>query len=187
MRQRRILIFQAILLCFLMLGWHRSAVGGGFHTGVMIGAGSYPESVVVGDFNNDGKPDLVFADGCGDPNCLTTGVVSVLLGNGNGTFQPAKQYVSGPSGTSSCYVAAGDFNGDGALDLVVVNNAINKFGTISVLLGNGDGSFQAPVFYSPGPTPVSVVVGDFNNDGALDLAVVITSHNYVSILLGHGD
>ena len=83
----------------------------------------------MGDFNSDGALDLAVA------NNANPGTVSILLGNGNGSFQAAKSY---PTDQAPKSVAVGDFNGDGIPDLVTANN----FGTLSVLLGNGDGSFQ---------------------------------------------
>src|SRR5262249_38340245 len=88
------------------------------------------------------------------------------------------------AGSFPVSVAVGDFNGDGALDLAVANQ---DFGRVSVLLGNGDGSFQAPRSLSAGSHPTSVAVGDFNGDGALDLAVGNRDSNNVSVLLGDGD
>ena len=88
--------------------------------------------------------------------------VSVLLGNGDGTFQAAVNYAAGR--TSS--VAVADFNGDGIPDFAVAN----AVATCSVLLGNGDGTFQAAVNYAAGPAPYCVAVGDFNRDGEADLA-----------------
>ena len=88
------------------------------------------------------------------------------------------------AGSSPSYVATGDFNGDGKLDLIVANLGSND---ISVLLGNGDGTFQAAVNYGAGSGPRSIGVGDFNGDGKLDLAVVNTNGNNVSVLLGNGD
>ncbi len=137
-------------------------------------AGSGPDSVAVGDFNGDGKPDLAVAN-YGD------GTVSVLLGNGDGTFQAAVSYGAG-SGPAS--VAVGDFNGDGKADLVVANSTD---GTVSVLLGNGDGTFQAAVNYGAGSGPASVAVGDFNGDGKADLVVGNCNDGVVSVLLGNGD
>jgi hypothetical protein len=88
-----------------------------------------PDSVAVGDFNVDGKLDLAVAN-------YATSSVSVLLGNGDGTFRPNGSYTAG----NSPYVAVGDFNGDGFPDLAVRSSEASY---VSVLLGNGDGTFQA--------------------------------------------
>src|SRR5437773_1829662 len=139
-----------------------------------VHAGSNPTSAAVGDFNGDGKLDLAVAN-AGSKN------VSVLLGNGDGTFKAPVNF--GAPGSQS--VAVGDFNGDGKLDLVVTNAGV------SILLGNGDGAFRAPVTYATGNSPSSVAVGDFNRDGKVDLAVANsgTSNGVasVSVLLGRGD
>ncbi len=150
---------------------------GTFTPRVDFATGQFPNSVAIGDFNRDGKPDLALANG--------SGTVSVLLGNGDGTFQTHVEYTAGPGAFS---LAVGDFNGDGKLDLAVVNNNSNQSGTVSILLGNGDGTFQPHVDYPVGIGPYSVGVGDFNRDGKLDLVVA----NYpsvftVSVLLGNGD
>jgi hypothetical protein len=150
---------------------------GTFRPRVDFATGLFPNSVAIGDFNGDGKPDLSLANG--------SGTVSILLGNGDGTFQPHVDYAAGPGAFS---LAVGDFNGDGKLDLAVANNNGNQSGTVSVLLGNGDGTFQPHVDYPVETGPYSVAVGDFNRDGKLDLVVA----NYpfvftVSVLLGNGD
>ena len=137
-------------------------------------AGSRPYGVAAGDFNGDGKADLVLANYSSDN-------ISVLLGNGDGTFQSAVNYGVGSSPFS---VAVGDFNGDGKLDLVTANYWSNN---VSVLLGNGDGTFQSAVNYAVGSAPSSVAVGNFNGDGKLDLAVANSGSNNVSVLLGNGD
>jgi hypothetical protein len=145
-----------------------------FDAPMIFGTG-YAYSVAVGDFNGDGKLDLAVANGVG---------VSVLLGNGDGAFQPAVTYAAG---TYTESIAVGDFNGDGKLDLVVTNN-LSSGGTVSVLLGNGDGTFQAPRTYGVGASPYGVAVGDFNGDGKLDLAVTNSgSSGSVSVRLGNGE
>jgi FG-GAP-like repeat/Bacterial Ig-like domain (group 3) len=137
-----------------------------------------PTSVVVGDFNGDGKQDLAVLSAAG------TGSVNIYLGNGNGTFQTARNYPVAASTSASRLLAVGDFNRDGIQDLVATNSGLNS---VAVLLGNGDGSFQAPAYYAVGNGPWNVVVGDLNQDGFLDLAVSSDGSSSVSILQGNGD
>src|SRR5262249_20911589 len=110
--------------------------------------------------------------------------VTVLLGNGDGTFRVSDTHqVAGRFVLASGLVAA-DFNGDGHLDLVETSTD----GTVNVLRGNGDGTFHDPVALRPGVFPGSVAVGDFRGDGIPDLAVTDFDHgNTVSVLLGNGD
>jgi len=141
--------------------------------------GGTPNSVVVADFNGDGRPDIATAN-------QATNNVSVLLQNSNGTFQPAVNYAVG-NGPASLQV--GDVNNDGKLDLVVVNVTD---GTIGVLLGNGDGSFQAQNLTTLSVTPLpNVVIGDFDGDGKLDVAVAVPTAQVgtfaAAVLLGNGD
>jgi VCBS repeat protein/FG-GAP repeat protein len=150
--------------------------------------GTNPKAVVIADFNGDRKLDIAVANS-GDPAVGDAGNVSILLGNGDGTFQPAHDVTAGKNPWS---ISVGDFNGDGYLDLVVANNGMNVTGgwlpgTVSVLLGNGDGSFQTHVDYPTGTGPTSVAVADFNGDSRLDLAVAAHPANVVSVLLGKGD
>jgi len=160
---------------------------GGFRPPMNYPVNPSPTSIVKGDFNGDGNLDVVVT-GCGDDQCTTTGAVIVLLGEGNGKFVRGGQFVAGPPNTTADTLASGDFNGDGTPDLVVVNNGVNQFGTISILLGDGQGGFLAPVSYSVGgSTPVWPVVADFNGDGNLDIAVSVTTTNSVAVLLGKGD
>ena len=133
----------------------------------------------MGDFNGDGNIDLAVANRLGADG--GAGGVGIMLGNGDGTFQPAVNY---PAGDEPNYIAVGDFNGDGKLDLAVANSAADN---VSVLLGNGDGTFGAPVNYQAGNGAVEVSAADFNGDGNLDLAVANTNDNSVSLLLGNGD
>ncbi len=145
-----------------------------FAPAVHYKSGLYPQCMAVGDFNGDGKLDLAVAN-------AQSHQVSVLLGNGDGTFADP---ISSPAGEwFASSVTAADFDGDGKLDLVVANAGSHM---ISVLRGKGDGSFHALVQYPVAPGPHSVVVGDFNGDGALDLAVATTS-GAVSVLAGKGD
>jgi hypothetical protein len=153
-----------------------------FFTVPTFPAGSAPRSVAVGDFTGDGKQDLAVVD---TVDYGGSAGVSVLLGNGDGSFQSPVSYTVGANPWA---VAVGDFNGDGIPDLAVVNvNMQNPTGTVNVLLGNGDGSFQAPVSYAVGHYPQAVAVADFNGDGTPDLAVANYNDGTVSVLLGNGD
>ncbi len=162
---------------------------GSLRAPVMYSTGSFnPMSVAVGDLNGDGIPDLVVASQCASSVNCGTGQVSVLLGNGDGTFQSPVPYSTGTG--SSYFVVIGDFNGDGSPDLAVANQTSQTANsTIAILLGNGDGTFQAPVSYSTGaPSAVFLAAADFNGDGALDLAVANSgTQDSVSILLGNGN
>jgi hypothetical protein len=138
---------------------------------------SWPEGIAVGDF--DGSGHLGFA------TCDTSGYVYVFLGNGNGTFTAAA-----PTTAPNCStLVAGDFNGDGKLDL-----AVNDFGndTVTILLGNGNGTFTQSASLALGTNndPTALAVGDFNDDGKLDLAVGVTvgsPSDLVKIFLGNGN
>jgi hypothetical protein len=141
----------------------------------------YLTQVAVGDFNGDGKPDVVF------PNYNTSSQVEVSLNNGNGTFKAP--VVTNVAGTGLIGIAVGDFNGDGKLDVVVGQYPDkNGFGAVRIMLGNGDGTFQAGKTISVATTPSVIVVGDFNNDGKLDVALsLLNATPDVNVLLGNGD
>jgi hypothetical protein len=124
-----------------------------FASAVVYGSGGDQAlSVAVADVNGDGKPDLLVTNSCVSSSNCANGTVSVLLGNSDGTFHAAVTYDSGGNGGGS--VAVADVNGDGRPDLVVANNCASSGscanGTVSVLLGNGDGTFQTAVVYSSG-------------------------------------
>jgi len=136
-----------------------------------------PIAMTSGDFNSDGNLDLAIVN-------QTTNNVTVLLGNGNATFSLA---TSSPFavGKSPVAIASADLNADGHPDLVVVNQTDN---TISVLLGNGDGTFTSAL-NSPlatGQAPTAVAIADFNGDGVPDIAVTDPQTDSVSVYLGLG-
>jgi hypothetical protein len=151
-------------------------------------------SLAVADLKNDGNLDIVATSGCvfgGRRQCTITGTVSVLIGNGDGTFQPAVLYNTNqyyPTG-----VAVADFNDDGKPDLSVSNycsgpTTICGPATVSIFLGNGDGTFQPSMTYSTrGKDAVGLTVADFNGDGILDIAAPNYDTDNVAMLLGVGD
>jgi hypothetical protein len=166
------------------------AVAGGSGVSVLLGqgdgtfqpaqsyaAGLAPQAVALADFDHDNNLDLAVANGGGDP--IPVGTVSILLGKGNGAFQAAPSYVVGSYPLS---VAVGDFNGDGILDLAIADQgSVALTGTVSVLLGNGDGTFRLVATLDAGSGANSIVVADFNGDGKPD---IVTTNFYESVVRG---
>lgn len=155
---------------------------GTFQSATKYQAGNGPFGIAAGDFNNDGIIDIAVADRNATAFCSSgqMGGLHILLGNGDGTFQPPNSYASGGCPMS---VAVADFNSDGKLDVVVANYLDNN---LSLFLGNGDGTFQVPANFATGQTPFSIAVGDFNGDGKPDV-VVANGSGSISVLLNNGD
>ncbi|HEX4001189.1 MAG TPA: FG-GAP-like repeat-containing protein [Candidatus Acidoferrales bacterium] len=146
---------------------------GTFKKQTNLNTGHLPVSVIAANFHDltsGTEVDLAVANQ--DDN-----TISIFQGNGDGTFK-APTSISLPSGYEPAGLASADLNGDGHIDLVVADSGSN---TISVLLGNGDGTFRQRTDYPTGSKPVCVAFGDFNGDGASDIAIANQSGNSVSI------
>jgi hypothetical protein len=168
-----------------------TTTNGGGRTHVLLGfgdgtfgapiplAGTGGTSSAVGDFNGDGTADLAVAG-------TSRADVGVFLGNGDGSFQAEARYGPDVRGRS---VAAGDLNADGRDDLIAVTYEYNgktgllQYGEVAVLLATGNGAFLPAVHYAAGTNPQALAVGDFDRDGATDVAVANSGSFDVSVLL----
>ena len=152
---------------------------GGFSAPLTFTGTSSAAAVIAADVNGDGKLDLAIAD--------TGNLVAVLLGNGDATFQAPLTFAVGqfPAG-----IAAGDFNGDGRLDLAVTDGGSSQSqhgNTVAVLLGTGNGQFQAASFVPVAAGPIGIAVADLNHDSKLDITATNSATDQVSVLLGKGN
>jgi len=165
---------------FLGTGDFSNFTPGPYQPRVDYAVGVMPNMLTIGDFNGDSKIDLAVANG----SSFTPSSISVLPGKGDGTFQ--QQIQTAVQGTN--WIANGDFNGDGKLDVAIVTN-----GSVTIVLGNGDGTFHQgssyPLYSANGTG--TITTGDFNHDGKLDLAVThlaqASAQGMVSVFLGNGD
>lgn len=137
--------------------------------------GLKPSNLAAGDWNHDGRPDVALTSPLG---------LSILLGNGDGTFQASIAYSYG-AGEQPTNIIAADFNGDGSLDLAFILAAAPS--QVAVSLGNGDGTFQSPVSAAVGSSPTNMTAADLDGDGNLDLVTVDTFVGQISVFLGNGD
>jgi hypothetical protein len=137
-------------------------------------AGTNPSDLVTADLTGSNVTDVITSD-------FSSASIAVLIGNGNGTFQPPVTY---PVGNSPESLAVGDFNHDGIPDIVTANDGDN---TISVLIGKGDGTFAPAVSYSVGIRPQAIAVADLNGDGFPDIVTADEGSNEVSVLLNEGN
>ena len=159
--------------------------GGSFASASHYPAGTGADSLAIGDLNGDHKLDMVTANANG---WNRSGTASVLIGRGDGTFEPATSVTvdRGPRG-----IVLEDFNGDGKLDLATaISGGWFETNQVNVLFGHGDGSFEAPATYTVGTSPEWIATGDFNGDEHTDLAVVNAGPGpdgtTVSVLLNQG-
>lgn len=158
---------------------------GTFRSEIRLELPDDPFAVAVADLNTDGIRDLV----------ASAGYVYVLLGLGGGTFAPPAFFSAGTATGTQDGIAVADFNGDGFEDVAVTNeahfilpeDALTLPGTVSILLGRGDGTLGPHVRYGVGLIPQSVTVGDLNRDGVHDLIVANLGTDDISLLLGVGD
>lgn len=161
---------------------------------ITLAAGLSVAALATGDFNRDGKQDLAVLTTT--QNGGSTDEVLVFLGNGDGSFRAGALY---PVGVGASDVAIGDFRGDGRIDLATANSGTGggNNGSISVLLGNGDGTFLAasttPLSEPNGNSPVGIAAADLRGDGKDDLVATLFNNGVIgvspslAVLLGHGD
>lgn len=151
----------------------------GFDRPEIVPASGGPAQAAIADLNADGFADVATANAD-----FSASSMGVLLGNGDGTFQSPVTY---PTGVFTSGILVADFNQDGIPDIAAMSQGSGNDGDVSIFLGNGDGTFQNPIVNNLGIFPVAIVAGDFNRDGALDIASIDYFAASVYISLGNGD
>ena len=164
------------------VGWLHNNGDGTFAPMVTYPTGAAPFGIAAADLNGDGLPDVIVTNSGDD-------TVSVLMNMGGGLLAPRVEHATGRTPLS---VVAADLNGDGRLDLVVADSSYGPMnngdpGAVSVLMGQGGGSFAPRVDYAAGRNPWTLAVADLNGDGKPDLVVADSESYGVSVLLGQGD
>ncbi len=158
----------------LMCGWVAYHPWPGFAPAVNYPVDSLPYYMVSSDLDGDGDMDLAVTN-------YSSGNVSVLLNQGDGTFAPVVNY---PVGGGPWFIVSSDLDGDGDTDLVVTNVEAQS---ISVLMNNGDGTFVPPLSYGVGDSPEHIVLSDLDGDGDEDMAVANAGDDWISVLLNNGN
>jgi hypothetical protein len=161
---------------------------GTFHAQVDVPAGPGASALAVGDFNSDGKLDIAAADKYTPQTYSDVGHVSLLLGNGDGTFT-ATDVPTGNQSLGPVDLVAADITGDGKLDLVLYATLGSEVGLVTALAGHGDGTFSLV----DGPSafvakkPIEMRAADFDGDGHLDVTVTMSESNVLRLVRGVGD
>ena len=176
--------------CICLLLFASVAGAQSFRNPLMIPTSFDPVSIATGDFNGDAIPDLVYVDAGVANNSAPT--VHVLLGRGDGTFIRGQDVSVPITYCGGCVINVADVNGDGKLDLVLGGGG-SSIATVVALLGNGDGTFGAPIVSTFTPSHSSsypstgrkMAIGDINSDGAADLAIPDAANTGIYLLTGN--
>lgn len=141
---------------------------------IMIPVGNQPRGIAIIDADSDGCPDILTAN-------RVTGTISLIINNGDGTFQPSTSFQGGVSNETS--LAAGDANGDGIMDLFCGGYGNSR---VALLLGNGTGGFTVSATVAAGGRPWMLASGDVNRDGYVDVVAALSNAGRVSVMLSNG-